>query len=168
MSYEGILTAVFTHPNIGTVGLTEAEARRSGSAVRIFRSEFRPLKHIEWQQRAHALMKLVVDATTDRVLGVHGWRRCWRDRAGLCGSAQGRCDQGGVRRHRWHPPDSGGRIYHHARAGWRLIRFDIFVDISAFTLNSHSMRAAYVFTHEVDFSINCTASPYPIKLSANS
>ena len=71
MSYEGIPTAVFTHPNIGTVGLTEAEARRSGSAVRIFRSEFRPLKHTLSGSSERTLMKLVVDATTDRVLGVH-------------------------------------------------------------------------------------------------
>jgi glutathione reductase (NADPH) len=71
MSYEGIPTAVFTHPNIGTVGLTEAEARRSGGAVRIFRSEFRPLKHTLSGSSERTLMKLVVDATTDRVLGVH-------------------------------------------------------------------------------------------------
>ena len=71
MSYDGIPTAVFTHPNIGTVGLTEAEARATVGAVRIFRSEFRPLKHTLSGSSERTLMKLVVDANTDRVLGVH-------------------------------------------------------------------------------------------------
>ena len=71
MSYDGIPTAVFTHPNIGTVGLTEAEVRATVSAVRVFRSEFRPLKHTLSGSSERTLMKLVVDANTDRVLGVH-------------------------------------------------------------------------------------------------
>lgn len=71
MSYDGIPTAVFTHPNIGTVGLTEAEARAQFAAVRIFRSEFKPLKHTLSGSTERTMMKLVVDAATDRVLGVH-------------------------------------------------------------------------------------------------
>ena len=96
-------------------------------------SEFRPLKHTLSGSSERTLMKLVVDATTDPRAGrSHGGRRCWRIVQGFAVALKARCDQGGVRRHRWHPPDSGGRICHHARAGWRLIRFDIFVDISAF------------------------------------
>ena len=71
MSYEGIPTAVFTHPNIGTVGLSEAEARSQCGAVRIYRSDFKPLKHTLSGATERTLMKLVVDATTDRVLGLH-------------------------------------------------------------------------------------------------
>ena len=71
MSYEGIPTAVFTHPNIGTVGLSEAEARSQCGAVRIYRSDFKPLKHTLSGATERTLMKLVVDATSDRVLGLH-------------------------------------------------------------------------------------------------
>jgi len=71
MSYEGIPTAVFTHPNIGTVGLTEAQARSEVGAVRIYRSDFKPLKHTLSGSSERTLMKLVVDDATDRVLGVH-------------------------------------------------------------------------------------------------
>jgi glutathione reductase (NADPH) len=71
MDYENIPTAVFTHPNIGTVGLTEAQARQRHGKLRIYRSEFRPLKHTVSGSSERTLMKLVVDDATDRVLGVH-------------------------------------------------------------------------------------------------
>jgi glutathione reductase (NADPH) len=71
LSYDYIPTAVFTHPNIGTVGLTEAEARARHGAVRIFRSEFRALKHTLGGGTERTLMKLVVDAASDRVVGLH-------------------------------------------------------------------------------------------------
>lgn len=63
-------TAVFTRPEIGTVGLTEAEAREQGP-VRIFRTSFRPMQSLFAGSEARCLMKLVVCAETDRVLGVH-------------------------------------------------------------------------------------------------
>jgi len=71
MDYENIPTAVFTHPNIGTVGLTEAQARERTGKLRIYRSEFRPLKHTLSMASERTLMKLVVDDASDRVLGVH-------------------------------------------------------------------------------------------------
>ncbi len=71
MNYEHVPTAVFTHPNIGTVGLTEAQARQQHGRVRIYRSEFRALKHTLSMSNERTLMKLVVDAASDRVLGVH-------------------------------------------------------------------------------------------------
>src|SRR5690606_1183546 len=71
LDYDGIPTAVFTHPNVGTVGQTEAQAREGGRAVRIFRSEFKALKHTLSGSSERTLMKLVVDARTDRVLGLH-------------------------------------------------------------------------------------------------
>lgn len=71
MDYENIPTAVFTHPNIGTVGLTEAQARQRHGRLRIYRSEFRPLKHTLSMSTERTLMKLVVDDASDRVLGVH-------------------------------------------------------------------------------------------------
>jgi len=72
MSYDFIPTAVFTHPNIGTVGWTEAQAReRCAGGVRIFRSEFKALKHTLSGSTERCLMKLVVDAASDRVVGLH-------------------------------------------------------------------------------------------------
>ena len=71
LSYEFIPTAVFTHPNVGTVGMTEAEARAEFGAVSIFRSEFKPLKHTLSGSSERTLMKLIVDAATDRVVGLH-------------------------------------------------------------------------------------------------
>ena len=71
ISYELVPTAVFTHPNIGTVGLTEAQARERHGAVRIFRSEFRALKHTLSGNSERTLMKLIVDAASDRVVGLH-------------------------------------------------------------------------------------------------
>jgi len=71
MSYDFIPTAVFTHPNIGTVGFSEAEARSCFEEVTIFRSEFRALKHTLSGSGERTLMKLVVDTATDRVVGLH-------------------------------------------------------------------------------------------------
>jgi glutathione reductase (NADPH) len=71
MDYNSIPTAVFCQPNIGTVGLTEEEAREAGHKVRIYRSEFRPMKHTLSGRDERALMKLVVDDESDRVLGAH-------------------------------------------------------------------------------------------------
>jgi glutathione reductase (NADPH) len=71
VDYGLIPTAVFTHPNIGTVGLTEAAARARFGDVRVFRSEFKALKHTLSGNTERTLMKLVVDAQSDRVVGVH-------------------------------------------------------------------------------------------------
>ena len=71
MSYHFIPTAVFTHPNIGTVGDTEIEARRKFGNVTIFRSEFKALKHTLSGSTERTLMKLVVEDATDRVVGLH-------------------------------------------------------------------------------------------------
>lgn len=69
--HDKVPTAVFSQPAIGTVGLTEAEARRQGRNVVVFRSSFRPLQHTVSGRDEHTMMKLVVDGDTDEVLGVH-------------------------------------------------------------------------------------------------
>ena len=71
LSYDYIPTAVFTHPNIGTVGYTEEEAREKFGDVVIYRSEFRQLKHTLSGNTARTLMKLIVDKATDKVVGLH-------------------------------------------------------------------------------------------------
>jgi glutathione reductase (NADPH) len=71
VDYKMIPTAVFSLPNIGTVGLTEEEAREAGHEVQIFESRFRPMKLTLTDCQERTLMKLVVDAQTDKVLGCH-------------------------------------------------------------------------------------------------
>jgi glutathione reductase (NADPH) len=71
VDYAMIPTAVFTHPSVGAVGLTEAQARAQGRAVRVFRSDFKALKHTLSGNTERTLMKLVVDADSDRVVGLH-------------------------------------------------------------------------------------------------
>ena len=69
--HRDVPTAVFSHPNVATVGLTEEQARGAGLAVDIYRAAFKPLKHTLSGRDERTLMKLVVDGTTDRVLGCH-------------------------------------------------------------------------------------------------
>ena len=71
VDYQTIPTAVFSLPNIGTVGLTEEQAKAAGHAVRIYESRFRPMKLTLSECQERTLMKLVVDADSDRVLGCH-------------------------------------------------------------------------------------------------
>lgn len=71
VDYELIPTAVFCQPNIGTVGLSEEQARERYSNIKVYRSEFRALKHTLSGSDERTLMKMIVDADSDRVLGVH-------------------------------------------------------------------------------------------------
>ncbi|NHW99258.1 glutathione-disulfide reductase [Pseudomonas koreensis] len=71
VDYKMIPTAVFSLPNIGTVGLTEEEAREAGHEVVIYESRFRPMKLTLTECQEKTLMKLVVDGKTDKVLGCH-------------------------------------------------------------------------------------------------
>jgi glutathione reductase (NADPH) len=71
LDYANVPTAVFCQPNIGTVGMTEAEARAQVGDVTIFESRFRPMKHTLTGRAERTLMKLVVNPIDDRVLGVH-------------------------------------------------------------------------------------------------
>ncbi len=69
--HETVATAVFSQPEIGTVGLREEEARAQYGDVDIYRSQFRPLKHTLSGSDQKTMMKLIVDAKSDRVLGLH-------------------------------------------------------------------------------------------------
>ncbi len=71
LDYDLVPTAVFTHPNISTVGLSESDARERHGDVRIYRSEFKPLLHTLSGSSERVLMKIVVDGGSDRVLGMH-------------------------------------------------------------------------------------------------
>ena len=69
--HRDVATAVFTTPELGTVGLAEDEAREAFAAVDIYRTRFRPLKHTLSGRDETVFMKLVVDRASDRVVGCH-------------------------------------------------------------------------------------------------
>lgn len=71
LNYAGIPTAIFSNPNVGTVGLSEAEARERSGDIDVYRTTFGPLRHQLTGSGEKVLMKLVVDRNTERVLGVH-------------------------------------------------------------------------------------------------
>jgi len=71
MSYEFIPTAVFTHPNIGTVGYSEADARIHFGEITVYKTDFKPLKHTLSGSAERVFMKLIVDTQSDRVVGLH-------------------------------------------------------------------------------------------------
>jgi glutathione reductase (NADPH) len=71
VDYSNVPTAVFSSPEIGTVGLTELEARAQYLAVDIYKVRFRPLKAAVTGDCEAALLKVIVDCETDRILGIH-------------------------------------------------------------------------------------------------
>jgi glutathione reductase (NADPH) len=71
VDHSDVPTAVFSQPEIGTIGLTEAEARAAYPGVKVYKSSFRPMKHTLSGRDETMLMKLVVEEKSDRVLGCH-------------------------------------------------------------------------------------------------
>ena len=71
MDYDLIPTAVFTQPNIGTIGLTEDQALDQHGKITVYRSDFKPMKHTLSGSDERSFMKLIVDSATDKVVGLH-------------------------------------------------------------------------------------------------
>ena len=71
VDHADVPTAVFTQPEVGTVGLTEAEALAQFTNIDVYKADFRSLKATLSGSESRILMKLIVDATTDRILGCH-------------------------------------------------------------------------------------------------
>ncbi|MGA9797040.1 MAG: glutathione-disulfide reductase [Rhizomicrobium sp.] len=71
VDYRLVPTAVFSQPEIATVGLTEAQALAAGHSIDVYKSNFKPLKHTLSGRDLRALFKLIVDSKTDKVLGCH-------------------------------------------------------------------------------------------------
>ena len=71
VDYACVPSAVFSHPPIGAVGMTESEARRKLGSVRVYSSDFRPMKNVLAGRNERALYKMVCEGETDRVVGIH-------------------------------------------------------------------------------------------------
>ena len=71
VDYENIPSAVFSHPPLAGVGMTEAQARNKLGSVKTYTADFRPMKNVLANRNERSLYKLVVDATTDKVVGAH-------------------------------------------------------------------------------------------------
>lgn len=71
VDYDFIPKAVFSQPPVGSVGYSEEEARRKFGAVDIYKTDFRPMKNMLTGSQARTFMKIIVEAATDKVVGVH-------------------------------------------------------------------------------------------------
>lgn len=71
LNYADIPTCIFSQPNVGTVGLTEEQAREQCGACKVYKSMFTPLKHTLSGRNEKTLMKLIVEQHSDRVVGAH-------------------------------------------------------------------------------------------------
>jgi len=87
VDYADIATAVFSQPEAGTVGMTEAAAKRVFPAVDIYRTQFKPLPNRVAGRDERMLIKLVVEGASDRVLGCHLVGPCAGEMAQLLGIA---------------------------------------------------------------------------------
>ena len=71
VDYGCIPSAVFSHPPLAGVGLTEGQARNTLGSVKVYTSDFRPMKNVLAGRNERSLYKLVVDGETDRIVGLH-------------------------------------------------------------------------------------------------
>ena len=71
VDYDNIPSAVFSHPPIGAVGMTESEAKNKLGVIRTYTSDFRPMKNVLAGRNERSLYKLVVEEGSDRVVGIH-------------------------------------------------------------------------------------------------
>ncbi|MBE1525919.1 glutathione reductase (NADPH) [Sphingopyxis sp. OAS728] len=71
VDYANVPSAVFSHPPIGAVGMTEAEARNKLGSIRVYTSDFRAMKNVLAGRNERALYKMIVNAATDQVVGLH-------------------------------------------------------------------------------------------------
>lgn len=71
VDYEYIPAAVFSHPPIGGVGLTEGQAREQYGSIKVYTSDFRPMKNVLAGRNERALYKMIVESETERIVGIH-------------------------------------------------------------------------------------------------
>ena len=71
VDHSCIPSAVFSHPPIASVGMTEGEARNHLGSVKVFQSDFRPMKNVVAGRNERGLYKMIVDAANDQIVGIH-------------------------------------------------------------------------------------------------
>jgi len=71
VDHSCIPSAVFSHPPIAAVGMTEGEARNHLGSIKVFQSDFRPMKNVVAGRNERGLYKMIVDAANDRIVGIH-------------------------------------------------------------------------------------------------
>lgn len=71
VDYGCIPSAVFSHPPIAAVGMTEGEARNKLGSIKVYMSDFRPMKNVVAGRNERGLYKMICDATNDRIVGIH-------------------------------------------------------------------------------------------------
>ena len=117
VDHSNIPTAVFSQPEVGTVGLSEAEARAKYSHVDIYKADFKPIKATMSGRDTRVLMKLRGRRHHRSRARLPHRRRCRRrDHPGRGDRREDEGDQGRFRRHHGAAPDRGGRARHHAHA----------------------------------------------------
>ncbi len=144
LDYNMIPTVVFTHPPIGTVGASEAEARAQyGDAVKVYVADFTPMYHaLTIAQDAYRHEAGVRGTgTADRRLPHHRHRRR-RNAAGLCGGDPHGSHQERLRRYRGDSPDQRGRTGHHALVWCDSKPDDSGAQLSSGLLSRQAMVAA--------------------------
>lgn len=71
VDYGCIPSAVFSHPPLAGVGMTEGQARNKLGSIRVYQSDFRPMKNVLAGRNERSLYKMIVDTTNDKVVGLH-------------------------------------------------------------------------------------------------
>ena len=71
VDHSCIPSAVFSHPPIASVGLTEGEARNTIGNIRVYQSDFRPMKNVVANRNERGLYKMITNAQTGQIVGVH-------------------------------------------------------------------------------------------------
>jgi glutathione reductase (NADPH) len=71
VDHSCVPSAVFSHPPIAAVGMTEGEARNQCGKVKVYQADFRPMKHVLAGRSERCLYKMIVDAANDRIVGIH-------------------------------------------------------------------------------------------------
>jgi glutathione reductase (NADPH) len=71
VDYDNVPSAVFSHPPLASVGLTEGQARNKLGTIKTYTSDFRPMKNVLAGRNERSLYKLVVNGETDQVVGIH-------------------------------------------------------------------------------------------------
>ncbi len=71
VDHSCVPSAVFSHPPIAAVGMTEGEARNVLGNIKVYQADFRPMKNVVAGRNERSLYKMIVDAATDRIVGIH-------------------------------------------------------------------------------------------------